>query len=304
MKFINISLISLFFSIGLIAVSCDKVEHPVVEHPSSNLDWSLFPDSDTSNYNWPVWTENTSTLKNVLLEDYTGHTCTNCPAAGLIAKGLEDANPNRVFVASVHAGIGSAFQVVSPPEFLIDFRTEAGNTYVNDIAGFFGNPAGTINRKDGGLSNSLWFLASAWTGAVNSALTEPLVAKLQLQYNYFPQTRGLFVHTESEFINTLTDDYGLTIYLVREVVIAPQKLSNGAVEEHYHHHSVLSDNINGTWGTKLATENSGKLYNNFSFLLPDNTTDTTYNITNLALISYIYNKTTLEVAQVIKTELE
>ncbi len=301
MKLANIIFSSLFFVVVLASISCDRIEHPVVDH-SNDLDWSLFPGGDSTDYNWPIWTTNTNTQQNVLLEDYTGHTCTNCPAAAVIGKGLEDANPNRVFVTSIHASTGSAFQEVAPPEFLQDFRTEAGNDYVNEIPSFFGNPSGAINRKGGGLANTNWFLSSAWAGKVNSTLSESPIAKLQLQYNYYPQTRGLFVHTESEFTSAVSEDFGLTIYLVREVVIAAQKLSNGNTEEHYHHHNVLSDNLNGTWGTKL--ESTEKAYNHFAVLLPDNSSDTTFNIDNLALITYIYNKSTLEVAQVIKTELE
>jgi len=303
MKFSNI-LISTFLIAALsLAVSCDKVEHPVVDH-SNDLDWGLFPGGDSASYNWPTWSANTYNSQNVLLEDFTGHTCTNCPAAAVKAKVLEDANPGRVFVTSIHASPGSGFQEVAPPEFTQDFRTDAGNDYVNDIPSFIGNPIGMINRKGGGLGNSNWYLSSAWPGKVNSTLNETPIAKLQLQYNYYPQTKGLFIHTESELTSTPTDDFGLTIYLVREVVVAAQKLSDGTVEEHYHHHNVLTDNLNGTWGTKIAAGTAGKLYHNFAVSLPDNSSDTTFNIDNLVLITYIYNKATLEVAQVIKTELE
>jgi len=286
----------------LVNISCDKIEHPVVEH-TNELDWSLFPGGDSSTYAWPTWTENTYNQQNVLLEDYTGHTCTNCPAAAVIAKGLEDANPNRVFVASIHASVGNSFQAVSPPEFTQDFTTEAGDTYVNSIPSFFGNPTGTINRKDGGIANTIWYASSNWAGAVNTTLNETPNAKIQQQYNYFPQTRGLFVHTES-VLNTLNNnnEYAMVIYLVREVVVAPQKLANGTVEEFYHHHNVLTDNLNGTWGITLENT-TDKQYHNLAIQLPDNSSDTTYNINNLSLISYIYNKTNYKVEQVIKTEL-
>jgi len=301
MKLVNIIYSSLFLVVVMASISCDRIEHPVVDH-SNDLNWGLFPGGDSTDYSWPVWAANTYTQQNVLLEDYTGHTCTNCPAAATIASGLEVANPGRVIVVSIHASTGSAFQEVAPPEFTQDFRTEAGNDYVNEIPNFFGNPSGTINRKGGGLASTNWFLSSAWVGKVNSVLNESPIAKIQLQYNYYPQTKGLFVHTETEFLNAVTEDFGMIIYLVRKSVIAAQKLNSGAVEEHYHHHNVLSDNLNGTWGTKLVT--TEKSYNHFAVSLPDNSTDITFNIDNLALVTYVYNKATLEIAQVIKTDLE
>lgn len=294
------------FSIGILFsfYSCDRIENPIpiVE---GGLNWDLFPDGDSTDYTWPTWTTNTNSLQNVLLEDFTGHTCTNCPAAAVIAKGLEDANPGRVFIASIHASIGNAFQAVSPPEFTTNFTTEAGNTYANDIPSFFGNPSGTINRQGGGLGSSVWFLSSAWTNTTFTALTNTPKANLQVQTNYYPQSKGLFIHTESEFLTTLTGDYALVIYLIRKSVVSPQKLANGTVEEEYHHHNVLTNVINGTWGNTIASAPvSGEVvYNNFAIELPDNANDDTYNTDNLSLIVYVYNKSTYEVLQVISTEL-
>lgn len=292
----SLVLISLF--------SCDRIEQPIPTK-TGGLDWDLFPNGDSTNYTWPTWTPNTNTFQNVLLEDFTGHTCTNCPAAAVIAKGLEDANPGRVIIASIHASVGNAFQALSPPEFTTDFTTEEGNLYANEIPSFFGNPSGMINRQGGGLSNTLWYLSSAWTNKTNSTLSNSPKANIQVQLNYFPQTRGLFVHTESEFLSNLTEEHSLVNYLIRKVVIAPQKLANGSTEEEYHHHNVMSGTINGAWGTSLGTEfNTGdKIYNNFAIQLPDNSLDSTYTVNNLSIITYIYNKSTYEIIQVTEIDL-
>ena len=37
--------------------------------------------------------------KGILLEDYTGHLCTNCPEAAQLLKALEDDSSNNVIVA-------------------------------------------------------------------------------------------------------------------------------------------------------------------------------------------------------------
>jgi len=284
--------------------SCDRIEQPIPKK-IGGLNWDLFPNGDSSNYNWPTWNPNTNIQQNVLLEDYTGHTCNNCPAAALVAKGLEDANPGRVFIASIHAGTASAFQAPEPPEFPTDFRTEEGNTYIEELPGFFSNPIGTINRQSNGLGNTLWYLSTTWVNATNSTLTNTPKAGLQVQFNHYPQTRGLFVHTESEFLSNLNEEHAIVIYLIRQTVVAPQKMGNSTVDEEYHHHNVLSGTVNGTWGTSLGSSlNSGdKIYNDFAMELPENSADSTYNVDNLSLISYIYNKNTYEVIQVVETEL-
>ena len=41
------------------------------------------------------------------------------------------------------------------------------------------------------------------------------------------------------------------LYLIRNDVVSPQKFDQGIVDTNYHHHAILSDNINGTWGTAI-----------------------------------------------------
>lgn len=304
MSFIKNTFYAFAFLLFIGFFSCDRIEQPIPIQ-TGGLDWDLFPNGDSVDYNWPVWTPNTNTFQNVLLEDFTGHTCTNCPAAATIAKNLKNVNPGRVFVASIHASIGNAFQAIAPPEFTTDFTTEEGNIYANEIPSFFGNPSGTINRQGGGLANTIWFLSSAWDNTTNTTLSSTPKANIQVKSNYFPQTKGLFIHTESEFLSNLTEEHGIVIYLIRKTVIAPQKLANGTTEEEYHHHDIMSGTVNGAWGTNLGSElNTGdKIYNDFALELPDSSLDSTYNTDNLSLITYLYNRNTYEVIQVTETDL-
>jgi hypothetical protein len=289
----------------LVFISCDKVENPIPIEEGA-VDWTLFPGGDPATYPYPTWTANTNVDRNVLIEDFTGHVCTNCPAAAVIASTLETNNPGRVFVASIHASLDGSFQGLEPPEFITDFTTIAGNTYATEIDGFVGNPMGTTNRTLTGYQPGvIWQLDSKWVLNTNDLLTtNDLSANLQLKYNYYPSTNSIFVHTETEFVSELEGTYNIVLYLIRDTVIAPQKLITGATEEEYHHHSVLTDNINGSWGTQMVSGTVAvgeKFYNNFSYQIP--TTDSTFNIENLSLITYVCNRETYEILQVIKTKL-
>lgn len=297
--------IVILFSIFLFGVfSCDRIENPIpVNH--STLNWDLYPGGDSANYPWPTWTANTNTQKNVLLEDYTGQLCTNCPAATTIAHGLVDADSAHVILVSVHASNTGAFQATEPPEFTNDFTTPAGNTYATDMTGFLGNPMGCINRNSGGFGGTVWYFSTDWSTAVPAERALSPSINLQLQYNYYPSTRGLFVHTETEVLSDLNDTYNLIVFLLRDSVIGPQKLNNGSIDTTYHHHAILSDNINGTWGTQVvggAISAGEKIYNNFSYAVPN--PDSTFSIENLSLVTFVCNRSTYAVEQVIKTELK
>lgn len=294
----NIFIFSLIFG-TILNSSCDRIENPVVIN-NTTLDWSLYPDADTTNYPWPVWTQNTNTNQFVLIEDYTGHTCTNCPAAAVEAKSIEDANGGKVIVMSVHASVSGGFQEPSLPELPIDHRTVDGDAYAVAMNIVF-NPAGTINRT---IENSNYYaFASDWNTRTNAELTKSPDFNIQVAFNYFSQTNGLFLHTETEVLSDVVGDYNLISFLVRDTLIAPQE-GIGVFYEEYDHHSVLTDNINGTWGTPIITGGTSagtKIYNNYTYSVP--TTDSSFAISNLSVITVVTDRSTLEVKQVTKTSL-
>jgi hypothetical protein len=284
--------------------SCDKIEKPIVPKPSGELNESLFP-GDWSTYPWPTFTENTNTNRNILLEDYTGHTCVFCPAAATVAAQLETDNPGRLFVASIHAsptatGI-SSFQELEPPTFVHDFTNPQGLAYGIFFAngfGFTGNPRGTVNRKV--YNDFIFQSAGNWSPLVNTILTEnDLKVNIQAKLNYYEETKGMFLHTEVDVVEPVTDPLGVVVYLIEEEFTSPQKTNGGVTLYDYHHHNVHRGNIDGlAWGRTLSDEDkdpNGNYYLDYSYQLPAQ-----YTASNMHVLVYVYNKTTFEVYQVIK----
>ena len=168
--------------IGFTNFSCDKVENPI--KPAIELDTTIFP-GNWADYPTQVWTANSNTNRNVLLEDYTGHTCPNCPAAAIEADNIEAANSGRVFVSSVHASPGglSTFQFAAPDcglpsnpydkyctELYCDESVEYGQTFASGF-GFFANPMGSISRTTPAGPTSMFALFSTWSSRVSDVIT-------------------------------------------------------------------------------------------------------------------------------------
>ena len=108
-----------------------------------------------ANYYTP-FTANANVDRNILIEDFTGHTCNFCPAEAEEAKFISDANSGRVFVSSVHAGPNGTgtFQELNPGSgyntvFYNETTDELGNYFGVQWVGtvFWGNPFGTISRN-------------------------------------------------------------------------------------------------------------------------------------------------------------
>lgn len=311
---------NLLFVLAILLVgftACDKVENPYPPVPlSAGLDWSLYPDGDSVHYvdvanEWPVFSENTNTTRNVLIEDFTGHKCNSCPAAGAEAESIAAANYPKVFISSIHSGPSGAGALqewsAGHQYFYHDFTSTEGSEigqYFGEInfSGFFGNPRGLVNRViyNGEYTQG----AGTWGQATSDLLTaNDLKINLQSEVNYYSATRGLFVHTEIDLVDTSlnTDDLKIVVQLLQDSIVRPQDIG-GAIDENYVHRDVLIASLDGlAFGRTLSAdylETNGKYYYDYSYELPAQ-----FNADNMHLIIYVRDAVTEEIYQVIKQHL-
>jgi len=307
---------SILFSFSLLfaffITSCDRISNPYPTIVILDLDTTLYPGnwSDYEANEWPVFTANLNTNRNVLIEDFTGHKCVFCPAAADLAHQLHENNPSRVFTASIHAGPDGMgdFQTVSLPEYPVNFTNAQGieiGIYfgINDD-GFPGNPRGTVNRVKVG---SIFQGPGSWSSMVSTQLTENnLNVNLQSKLNYFEETQGAFLHVEIEKLNnSITNQLGIVSYVIEDSLVGDQKMSDNSHNQTYIHRDIHLGNLNNqAFGRTLETKDliNGKYYINYSFKVP-NQLDGTYNPGNMHILIYVYDKTTLEIYQVIKQKI-
>ena len=298
--------------------SCDKVKNP---YPPQfvDIDTTLLSGVTLEQYKntlWKDFTENTNTNRNVLIEDFTGHKCVNCPSAAKAARLIEDANINRVFVASIHSGPNgtTGFQSTSGTAFSRDFTNPQGleiSKLITD-GGFVGNPSGTISRTSHG--GQIFQNYTTWESYTSSLLSENnLKVNLAAFTNYFPTTRGLFLHTEIDVKSAINDDLYQVVYLIEDSLISPQftpvdwPVPN--IDMNYVHHDIHRGCIDGlAAGRKLTTGDKkdkngkeipgNKYYLNYTYKLPE-----VYNPENMHLLIFVYNSATKEIYQVIKKSI-
>ncbi len=310
----------------LIILACDKVDNPYPEGISSGtLDWSLYPNGDSTDYvangQWPSFTQNQNTDRNIMIEDYTGHQCIFCPPAADLAKQLEDANPGRVFSAAVHTGpepydenwngvAPGSFQTITPPIYIHNFACDEGlktGAYFGaDWPGsaFIGNPRGTVSRYPDG-SNQITLNPNNWTSQVNNLIAaNDLKVNIQAASNFYPATSGYFLHTEIEILDAnLTNDLNIVVSFLEDSIIKPQKYPGGIDSLNYVHREVFRGCIDGRFlGQKLDDshkETNGKYYYNYTFKVPS-----VYNPANCHVLIYVRDAVTEEIYQVIKQHIQ
>ncbi len=316
------SCLSILVGFTFLFSSCDKIDNPYEKADIMELDSTLFPGNwvqlDTAIFpgNWadyaendyPVFTENTNTDVNVLVEDYTGHLCSNCPLAADEAHSIHQAHPNRVFIASIHVDPNAqlGFQASFPenPKYFTDFTNPDGIAYGETFGSgfnFLGNPSGTVNRKTVG--GKMFDSQGTWQSRADAILSaNNLKVNIQSVFNYFESTGGGFLHTEFE--KKVNDPLKLNavVYVIEDSLITWQTMPDNSDNEFYVHRDIHLGSIdNHPWGVNVFDTDAkagDKAVLDYSYMLP-----TDIDKENLHFLIYIYDVDTYEILQVIKQEI-
>lgn len=265
--------------------SCEKIDYPAENGTSTDT------------------TKNEALVRNILLEDYTGHQCGNCPAAALVAENLTKQYKGRVITIAVHAG----FFARTNAKYPTTYTTTVGNEW-DGASGFnvsaIGNPNGMVNRKnyDGG---GVVQKESKWPASVSAALSDTYILGLSIKADFTAATRLLNTTVTAKFKTSYPNKVNLTVVLTEDSIIGPQTdyTKNPDLIPNYVFMHMLRDGLNGAWGTPLksTTISAG---DSVSLSFPNFTVKPQFKEKHLTLVAFAYDVTTREVLQVAKKELE
>lgn len=235
--------------------------------------------------------------RKVLVEDYTGHTCGNCPKAAISADNLENLYHSNVIILAVHAGFFAQVEA-SPSPYTDDFNTQTGTDWDNFFGiGAAGNPNGMINRKDYPAGSHIKAYSN-WSAETSPFINQPADAKITLAPTYNASAKTLDLVVKTKFMNALTNNYKLSVVLMEDSITGAQKdyTKNPDEVPNYVFRHVLRGGINGSWGEALntapvaANDSIVKTYTSFAI-------NPAYNDNRLYAIAFVYNAATYEVIQ-------
>lgn len=235
--------------------------------------------------------------QNILIEDYTGQTCGNCPPAAEKIIELKDIYKERLLAMGVHAG---SFAVPFPPQagmYTYDFRTPEGN----ELDAYFGisnagNPNGMVNRITyAGGKIASW---GSWAGHVSDIIAQnkfPDVG-IKIENTYTASDSSLKIKVKTCFLNDLTGTYKMCAYLLEDSVQNWQKWYFHVPEDipDYWHHHVLRGSANGTWGDLLSPSSKENIIEkNYTMNVKNE-----YRAAYCKVLVFIYDDATKEILQV------
>ena len=251
--------------------SCDKLEEPYFVEPIVNeSDTIALEAADTLNFDGKIV---------VLLEDYTGVKCPNCPAAAQIASSLQDQYGEHLIVMAVHPRGAQQLPAGGFP----DFRTDDGNEW-NNFFNISAYPTGTVNRNAA-------IGSGQWTSAVTDLIDNDAPVRLIVKTDYNDASRELKVSVHSKLLQDFdSDNLRLTVCMMEDNIIGkqlvPTSVNPSGVIDDYTHRHVFRGTADGlTWGRVLDSS-----ITNMKFTLNEE-----YNADEFYIVAFISDNTTRQV---------
>lgn len=296
-KYIYIILLLAFFG-------CDKVDNPIPPVEGKQCDEII-----------PTFPPNTYNKRNILVEDFTGHYCNNCPMAAYQIDTIKQSLEKQLVPVGIH--VVDQFAAPRPsdaPKYQTDFRTLGGTEIKNEFAPAAGLPALMVSRIDTFTSPSrfnIYFTANKLSPNVRSLVNLPPKVKLQTISNFDASNNKVCSYAEVEIMEPLSDDHSIVFMLLEDSIVDWQLYSgsggdpiySGTDLSNYVHKHVLRKCMNGWQGKQIISGGSvsvgDKIIEGSSFVI----TDGSWRTNHLEVVAFVYNNTTKEVIQAYSEKL-
>ncbi|NPA44178.1 MAG: Omp28-related outer membrane protein [Chlorobi bacterium] len=262
-KILSILFITLFFS-------CDKIDIPLKEQTNTcGID--------------------TIPIRKILIEDFTGHKCTNCPDASEILQEIKNNYCDHIVPIAIHV---SSFAAPSSEPFTNDYRTDAGN----ELDDYYevsneGLPNGLVNRKK--YNNNFVIGKDNWETATNLLFSIPPEVYISIESSYNDDTKEITATLTSKFLFDVDYATNIGLYVTEDSIVSAQLSHTGIIYDYTHRH-MLRKAITPTFGESLLpsafiNDEVTKTYKFFA--------DETWDIKHIELVAFVSNSATNEIIQ-------
>lgn len=216
-----------------------------------------------------IYVKPAAVSRTVLIEDFTGQRCVNCPnATEAIEQLIEQYGDSGVIAVGIHSG---PFGKSTP------LLTAEGDEYYNYWK-VQEQPSGMVNRH--AVSNY-----PSWAAQVYEEIqkTAPMSIKLEVELDKDARK----IEVTSRMMATDGNVNGkLQLWLVEDSIVSPQFMPDGTAMRDYVHNHVFRQSINGTWGEDVTIPEGDSRVAFSSLDIVE-----TYNIDHLSVVAFVYNNT-------------
>lgn len=208
----------------------------------------------------------------VLIEEFTGQRCVNCPNAATEIARIQQSYGENVIAVAIHSGPLAIFS----RDQVTGLRTELGDTYYN-YWGVEEEPSALINRKGGVVRLNQW----------QTMIHDQLQLQTPLSLKVTCQTRTAGgIDIQVSIHSSVIYRGKLQLWLTEDQVVAPQLMTDGTMNAEYVHQHVLRTAVNGDWGDDIELEAGETKDVHFEV-----TPSLDLNIAQVSVVAFVYSQT-------------
>ena len=240
----------------LLLMSCDYIEEA-----------DRLIAADDTQTDTPIDTLKTA-IKNVLLEDFTGQRCSNCPTGTEVIEQLQEIYGERLIAVGIHGG-PLGFKGTAT---VLGLATDVGDEYYSHWQLEY-QPVGLVDRH--GAVNY-----TEWAKAVRDEMALTSDVKMEVQAIFDGSKIDITVMEEAY------NDYTgmLQVWLLEDGITAIQTMPDGTNNRNYVHNHVLRTPVNGDWGKAITIGKGEQDLQNYQQAV-----DAAWNTANLSVVAFVYN---------------
>lgn len=220
--------------------------------------------------------------KRVLIEDFTGQRCVNCPNASEMIESLQEQyGAENIIAVGIHSGPFSKTASGRP----LSLWTETGDYYFNSW-NIDAQPTGVIDRKT--VSSTY----QSWGTIVRDALQASAPLTLGATTSYDEATRTVTINVNAKGVLDVTGK--LQLWLIEDNITDMQAMPDGSINNNYVHNHVFRTAVNGQAGEDFSIAWDEEKTVTSTYVLNED-----WNAENMSVVAFVYNNSGV-VQQVVK----
>lgn len=214
----------------------------------------------------------------VLIEDFTGQSCINCPAASdLIAELQETYGHDNVIAVGLYSGpFGKSSKGIFYP-----LTTETGDYYYEQ-RGIEAQPCGSINR------GAASYNTAEWATVVRDALQQTSPVSIECEATLNSETNDVAVDatigSSQEFA-----DAKVNVWLIEDNVTSWQLMPGNKLENDYTHNHVFRTALSAIDGDAIALSPDSECKLSYSLSLSEADVKSEWNTENISIVVFASN---------------
>lgn len=209
-------------------------------------------------------TPDTVVARKVLVEEFTGATCTNCPDARQYLKAISDANPNRIISIELHTNNhikGEPVKYIHKYDLRSIDETDIFKSIFRGYFPFGSIPNAGIDRTASG--GEILFMRANWASIINTRITTESPIKLTLTNTYDDAKASGIIKVNASYTKSISTKNYISIAIIEDNIVDAQEFLDH-VDTFYNFQHVFRKSFTPASGTEIlstiTTKEPGRVY--------------------------------------------